>query len=70
MTVIQKFVRCKGPYAFVCRAVWRRFKPSYTWVITNKVGFNETESGISHYDRYITRVNNPMHCSIVKAKGD
>ena len=70
VTVIQKFVRSKGPYAFVCRAVWRRHKPAYTWIITNKVGFNEANSKVHYTDRYVTRLNLPMHCSLVKAKGD
>ena len=70
VTVIQRFVRCKGPYAFVCRVVWRRHKPSYTWVITNKVMFNDKDTNPNFMERYITRVNLPMHCSIVKAKGD
>jgi hypothetical protein len=70
LIVIQKFVRPIGPYAFVCRCVWRKHKPPYTWVITNKVAFKDDSSGLTHYDRYVTRVNLPMHCSLVKAKGE
>eukprot|EP00347_Sterkiella_histriomuscorum_P010413 403376398 len=70
VTVIQKFVRCKGPYAFVCRAVWRRHKPAYTWVITNKVKFTDVEQCSNYLDRYVTKANNTLHCSFVKAKGD
>ena len=73
LTVIQKFVRCKGPYAFVCRAVWRKYKPGYTWIITNKVTFNGKEPGeedVAFTDRYVTKVSKTLHCSIVKAKGD
>jgi hypothetical protein len=54
----------------VCRAVWRRLKPGYTWVITNKVLFNDNDSGVNYNDRFVTKANIPMHCSIVKAKGD
>ena len=63
-------MRSKGPYAFVCRAVWRRYKPAYTWIVTNKVAFNDKSDGIPYYDRYVSRLNIPLHCSLVKAKGD
>lgn len=32
--------------------------------------FNDKESGEPYFDRYVTKVNKPMHCTIVKAKGD
>jgi len=36
-SAIQRFVRCRGPKAFVCRTVWRRTKPPYVYILTNKV---------------------------------
>ena len=70
LLVLQKFVRSKGPYAFVCRAVYRRNKTSYTWVITNKMKYKEQSDKIPYFERYVTKINNPMHCTIVKSKGD
>jgi LMBR1 domain-containing protein 1 len=37
--VIQKFVKCRGPKAFVCRTVWRRNKPPYVYILTNKANY-------------------------------
>jgi hypothetical protein len=34
---LQKFIKCKGPKAFLCRTVFRRGKPSYVYILTNKV---------------------------------
>ena len=40
---IQRFVKCKGPCAFLCRSVWRRDKPPYVYILTNKVKFLNEE---------------------------
>jgi hypothetical protein len=37
--VIQKFVKSKGPNAFITRAIWRKNKPPSCYVITNKTSF-------------------------------
>lgn len=38
---IQRFVKCRGPKAFVCRSVWRRDKPPYIYILTNKAKYHE-----------------------------
>ena len=40
---IQRFVKCKGPCAFICRSVWRRDKPPYVYILTNKIKFLNEE---------------------------
>ena len=40
---IQKFVKCKGPCAFLCRSVWRKDNPPYVYILTNKVKFLNEE---------------------------
>ena len=40
---IQRFVKCKGPCAFLCRSVWRRDNPPYVYILTNKVKFLNEE---------------------------
>ena len=36
---IQRFVKCRGPRAFLCRSVWRREKPPYVYILTNKANY-------------------------------
>ena len=38
---IQRFIKCRGPKAFVCRSVWRRNKPAYIYILTNKDNFHD-----------------------------
>ncbi len=38
---IQRFIKCRGPKAFVCRSVWRRDKPPYIYILTNKVNYHD-----------------------------
>ena len=38
---IQRFVKCRGPKAFVCRSVWRRTKPPYIYILTNKANYHD-----------------------------
>ena len=33
---IQRFVKCNGPNAFVCRTAWFKDKSNESWIITNK----------------------------------
>ena len=38
---IQRFIKCRGPKAFVCRSVWRRDKPPYIYILTNKANYHD-----------------------------
>ena len=40
---IQRFVKCRGPRAFLCRSVWRREKPPYVYIFTNKANYLDEE---------------------------
>ena len=40
---IQRFVKCRGPRAFLCRSVWRREKPPYVYILTNKANYLDDE---------------------------
>ena len=40
---IQRFVKCRGPRAFLCRSVWRRDKPPYVYILTNKINYLDDE---------------------------
>lgn len=40
---IQRFVKCRGPKAFICRSVWKKDKPSYIYILTNKANFHDDE---------------------------
>ena len=39
--VIQRFIKCKGPKAFICRSVWRKNKPPYLYILTNKANYHD-----------------------------
>jgi len=65
--VIQRFIKCKGPNAFVTRAHWRKGKPPQSWVITNKTSFFDAR--LDEHDKYITDVRKQMGSSIVQNKG-
>ena len=38
---IQRYIKCRGPKAFVCRSVWRRDKPPYLYILTNKINYHD-----------------------------
>jgi len=38
---IQRYIKCRGPKAFVCRSVWRRDKPPYIYILTNKANYHD-----------------------------
>jgi hypothetical protein len=69
MFVIQKFVKSKGPNAFVIRSHYRKNKPPHCFVITNKKSFFDTDTNIDEHEKYITNVKKPLSCSIVHSKG-
>ncbi len=35
--MIQRYVKCRGPKAFICRSVWCKKKPPYVYILTNEV---------------------------------
>ena len=67
--VIQKFVKSKGPNAFITRAVWRKNRPPSCLVITNKTSFFESNKDITEEEKYIARADKNLSCSIVHLKG-
>lgn len=40
-SVLQRYVKCRGPKAFLCRSVYRNNKPPYVYIFTNKHGYSE-----------------------------
>ena len=68
INVLQKFVKCKGPKAFVCRTVYQKDKSAYCYVITNKSNFND-ETVKPVQDKYITNAFKMNSCSVVCSKG-
>jgi LMBR1 domain-containing protein 1 len=64
MGVVQKYVKCIGPKAFICRSVWRKDKNHCSWVITNKNGFFEKDN-LTEYRKYCTNPKIPFSSTIV-----
>lgn len=62
-------MKCKGPNAFIIRAIWRKNKPPSCYVITNKTTYFINDKKIEDTDKYITNVRKPLSCSIVHTKG-
>ena len=48
---IQRFIKCRGPKAFVCRSVWRRDKPPYIYILTNKANYHDDVK--NQYIKYV-----------------
>ena len=65
MNVIQRFVKPKGPRAFINRTVWKRDGKNYAWMITNKVNFNNNDKNCKEYNKYCTNFNIMNSCSII-----
>jgi LMBR1 domain-containing protein 1 len=64
--VIQRFVKCSGPKAFVCRTVYKREGRPYCWIITSKSSFKEEEVDINQ--RCCTTIGIKDSCTAVHAK--
>ena len=60
---IQRFVKCKGPCAFICRSVWRRDKPPYVYILTNKIKFLNEEIK-NPYLKFVVNSKEPDSYSI------
>ena len=67
--IIQKFVKSKGPNAFIVRAFYRKSKPPQCYVITNKTSFFDPNTALDEHDKYMTNVKKSLSCSIVHSKG-
>eukprot|EP00742_Colponemidia_sp_Colp-10_P005596 GILJ01005982.1.p1 GENE.GILJ01005982.1~~GILJ01005982.1.p1 ORF type:complete len:988 (+),score=146.86 GILJ01005982.1:2024-4987(+) len=66
--VIQKFIKCRGPKPFVCRAVWRQDKAPQAWIITGKTGFAD-EHERNYLKRFCTTTEIAHSCSIIQSSG-
>lgn len=67
--VVQRFIKCKGPNAFVTRAVWKANKPPQAWVITNKTSYFDPDPNQTENDKYITNIKKKLGSSIVHSNG-
>ena len=38
---IQRFVKCRGPKAFICRTIYRKDKLAYVYILTNKANYHD-----------------------------
>ena len=66
--VLQRFIKCKGGNAFICRAHWRKQKAAKCYIITNKIPFTESEA--PDHERYATNQAVRFACSIIESKGN
>eukprot|EP00002_Diphylleia_rotans_P030459 TRINITY_DN6261_c0_g1_i10.p1 TRINITY_DN6261_c0_g1~~TRINITY_DN6261_c0_g1_i10.p1 ORF type:complete len:804 (+),score=150.58 TRINITY_DN6261_c0_g1_i10:55-2466(+) len=66
--VIQGFVRCKGPKAYIVRVHWQKGRAPTAWSITNKLGFEDQSIGAGK--GYTIDVNAPSTLSIIKIQGN
>lgn len=68
MNAIQKFIKAKGPRAFINRTVWRRDSQIQSWMITNKIDFNCNAPKIPEYNKFCTNMKIMNSCSIIQLK--
>ena len=67
--VIQKYIKSKGPNAYIVRGHYRKSRPPESFVITNKTSFFDPSLDLEESDKYITNMKKPLSCSIVHARG-
>lgn len=68
MNVIQRYIKPKGPRAFVNRSIWRKNGKNQAWMITNKINFNAIDEKCLEYNKYCTNLYGPNECSIIPIK--
>ncbi len=56
--VIQSFIKCKGPKAFVCRTVWRKEKKPYLYILSSKTSYSDVTQKHDNL-RFIIDSNKP-----------
>lgn len=66
---IQKYVKSKGPNAFIIRSHYRKNKPPHSFVITNKMSYFENGPMIDEQDKFVTNCKKHFGCSIIHTKG-
>lgn len=64
---IQRFVKSRGPKAFICRTFWKRDEAPFCWIINNKEEFASTKS-IPEIHKYCTSSTKLHESVIVKNK--
>ena len=65
-TIIQRFVKCKGPKPFIARTVWRLNKPAYSWAVTSNTHYKE-EGVENENKKYVTTTQDDLfNSSIIK----
>jgi hypothetical protein len=66
ITVLQRFIKCKGPNPFINRVVWRVNRPNYSWTITSKTKYEEKDVK-SDLERFVVDSDTQFMCSIIKS---
>ena len=54
---IQRFIKCRGPKAFICRSSWQRDKPPYIYILTNKANYHDNIN--NQYLKYVVNPKTP-----------
>ena len=64
----QKYIKSKGPKAFIVRVIHRRSKASFAWMINNETTFDdEACDALGH--RFATNLTKTHGCTFVKLTG-
>ena len=65
---IQRYIKCRGPKAFVCRSVWRRNKPPYIYILTNKANYHDDVK--NQYLKYVIHSKDvDSYCAFYSTSG-
>lgn len=60
---VQRFIKSKGPVAFVCRVVYKKGKKNILYVITNKISFRNDKE--EPRKRCLTSSNDMEGCNVI-----
>jgi hypothetical protein len=67
--VIQSFIKCKGPKAFVCRTIWRKEKKPYLYILSNKTSYSDVSQKYDHLRFIIDSNKTDTYHSFCAASG-
>ncbi|CAD8061259.1 unnamed protein product [Paramecium primaurelia] len=66
ITCLQKYIKCQGPMAYICRTIWKKNGQTTAWVITNKLTFQDEGE---YAQRCLASASKFKQTNIIQCKG-
>ena len=65
-SVLQRYIKSKGPKAYICRTIWKKNANPISWIITNKLSYNDPGD---FTNRCIASSSKKFSCNITPCTG-